>query len=79
MRSGGYGSIGRSSPKVAPLPLTLADTNSLLSVVIVAHRLKRPRPAVQSTSVCGEDLQHAHQVQPLHLPHGGAHPPGLHL
>lgn len=71
IRSAGYGSIGRSSPKVSHRPLARNQRPAAVTDGVV--------PAVQSTSVRGEDLHHAHQVPPLHVAHGGSDPSGLHL
>lgn len=70
MRSGGYGSIGRSSPKVGHFSVesdfTVATVHPCYSRPLVMLEPLNMSPSsfvhstAQSTSVCGEVIQHAH-------------------
>lgn len=67
MRSGGYGSIGRSSPKVGVFLFfpegssqKIRSRNNHWWYLAYSFMLICLFSAVQSTSVCGEDIQHAH-------------------
>lgn len=61
MRSGGYGSIGRSSPKVRHFPIYLAVVSHMARLIQQIVSLLTLFTA-QSSSVCGEVVQHTDQV-----------------